>query len=529
MPTVPVVARRASEEFGDQDFIVMPDRRITFREAEIASRNLAKQLLAAGVGKGARVGIHLPTGVEWAVVWLAATRIGALAMPFSTLFRPAELRSALRLGDVAVLFSQTTMLGKDHERFLEDTCPGLESSSGRLRLKELPYLRSVWLLGDSDRRWVEPFTLDKDDPELVVDGFDEELLAAHEAQVSPADDLHVTFTSGSSASPKAVLHTHGAVIRKTAPVANAGLDATFPGRVLSLMPFFWVGGVQMVAGALQSGAAILTLERIVASEAIELGRREQATSLAGNPAVLRSLLGSSALADSAIPTLRPQPRRPWDGAPASSSGDSAAPMGMTETLGVWARVDGFDYLVVDTDTGEPVDDGRVGEFLVRGYALMRGFYKQEREDTFVPDGFYRTGDLGYVEGDAVYFHSRKSEMIKTKGANVAPAEVEAVLNKITGVRMSFVVGLPHEVHGEEVVAAVLPEAGETLDQSRLLEEARGLLSSYKVPRRIELIDESDLSWLPSGKPSKRAVAELLAGRAGRAAPAPLGTVELPNC
>lgn len=513
-PSVPVVLRRAVEIFGDDDFVVMPDRRISFREAEGASRHLAKQLLAAGVGKGTRVGIHVPTGTEWVIFWLAVTRIGALAMPFSTLYRPAELQTAMRLGDVAILLSQPMILGKDHESYLEEAIHGLSScSSDHLRMTEVPYLRSVWILGESTRTWAKSFAISSDRSSYAIDGFDDQILEAHEAEVTPADDLHVTFTSGSSASPKAVVHTHGAVLRKTAPVANAGLDTTFPGRVLSLMPFFWVGGIQMLAGALQSGAAVLTLERIQPAAAIELGLRERATSVLGNPAAMRSLMGSTGVDERVLPTLRPLPERPWDDAPLSSRGDQAAPLGMTETLGVWARVDGFQYHVVDPKTGKELPEGEEGEFLVRGYGLMSGFYKREREDTFTDDGFYPTGDLGYVERGAVYFKARRSDMIKTKGANVAPAEVEAALNALSEVRAAFVVGLPHPVYGEEVAVAVLPEEGKVVDVDALLAHARRVLSSYKVPRVVEVISEADITWLPSGKPSKRGVADLLVQRA----------------
>ncbi|HEX5097106.1 MAG TPA: AMP-binding protein, partial [Acidimicrobiia bacterium] len=112
-PSIPVVVRRAAEEFGDNDYVVLPDQRISFRDAERASRRLAKELLAAGAGKGTRVGIHIANGPEWVVAFLAATRIGALAMPYSTLYRPAELRRALRIGDVDVLLTTSTILGKD--------------------------------------------------------------------------------------------------------------------------------------------------------------------------------------------------------------------------------------------------------------------------------------------------------------------------------------------------------------------------------------------------------------------------------
>ncbi len=147
-PTMPVILRRAAATFGDDDYVVLPDRRISFRQAEAASRRLAKELLAAGVGKGTRTGIHLATGPEWAVAFLAVTRIGALAMPFSTIYRPAELRRSMRVGDVAVLLTSGTMLGKDHETYLEEAVPGLaDAEPGRFRDPELPYLRSIWVLG----------------------------------------------------------------------------------------------------------------------------------------------------------------------------------------------------------------------------------------------------------------------------------------------------------------------------------------------------------------------------------------------
>jgi acyl-CoA synthetase (AMP-forming)/AMP-acid ligase II len=519
VPSMPAVVRRASDLFGDDDFIVMPDRRISFRDAEAASRHLAKQLLAAGVGKGTRVGMHLPTGPEWAIAWLAIARVGAVAMPFSTLYRPPELQTAMRIGDVSLLLAQTTMLGKDEAVYLEEAIPGLASSArDHLRVPELPYLRSVRLVGDTDRPWAGSFCCSPEHANDVIDGFDDALLEAAENQVAPGDDLLVVFTSGTSADPKAVVHTHGAILRKTARQADAALDSIFPGRVLSVMPFFWVGGIQMVSGALQSGATVLTLERIEPAAAIELARLERATSVMGNPAVLRAVLGASAVGERvsvpSLTSLQPLPKRPWEGSP-SSTGDQPVGLGMTETMGPWAAVDGFECLVIDPESGKELPEGEQGEFHVRGYGLMRGFYKREREDTFTADGYFPTGDLGYVEKGWVYFKGRRTEMIKTKGANVAPVEVEAALNSFSGVKVSFVMARPHDEFGEEVVAAVVPAEGQLIDIPQLLQHVRRVISSYKVPTHVELIADSDISWLPSGKPNKRALGSLLALRRGQ--------------
>ncbi|MEU9273114.1 class I adenylate-forming enzyme family protein [Streptomyces sp. NPDC048251] len=510
-PTLPAILRRAADLYGDDDYIVMPDRRISFRQAEVASRRLAKELLAAGVGKGSRVGIHLPTGPEWAVAFLAVTRIGAIAMPFSTIYRPAELRAALRVGDASILVSVPTMLGKDHEAMLEKALPALAGAvPGRLRVPEAPYLRSIRLVGESTRGWAEPFEIRTGNGVDEIDGVDDRLLEAVEAEVTPADPIVVVFTSGTTADPKGVVHSQGAVLRKTAPTSDAALNAIFGGRVLCFMPFFWIGGMQEVLAALQSGAAVLTLERLDAAVGLELGRREHATSIMGNPQTMRSLLGGTDVT-TAIPTVRPLPRRPWDGPP-SSRGDVASGIGMTETFGPWNSVQGFGCRVVDPETGDILDEGQVGEFQVRGYALMQGLYKREREEVFTPDGFYATGDLGYVESGLFYFGARLKDMIKTKGANVAPAEVEAVLNRRPDVRISFVVGLPHPVHGQQVVAGVVAENGQAVDTEALLVECRTALSPYKVPSGIHVLADAEVPLLSSNKPDRRAILAILAER-----------------
>ncbi len=510
-PTIPAVVRRAASSFGDDDYIVMPDRRMSFLQLEATSRRLAKELLAAGVTKGTPIGIHLATGPEWAAVFVAATRIGALAMPFSTIYRPAELRNAMRLGDVSVLISSPGMLRKDHTAFLEEAAPGLAGSlAGRLSLMDLPYLRSILLLGGSDRPWADAFELSDNDAEQAMNGFDDVLLEALEEEVTPSDPMVAVFTSGTTAAPKAVVHTHGAAIRKTAPAAGAGLSAIFSGRHLTMMPFFWIGGIQQVLSALQSGATLLTLERLDAGAALQLGQREKATHIMGNPQALRSLLGGSDI-ESAVPTIRPLPRRPWEGGP-SSQGDLATGLGMTETFGPWAGVEGFEYRVVAPDTGDVLDDGEAGEFHVRGYGLMQGLHKQEREEVFEPDGFYATGDLGYVEDDLVYFRARVKDLIKTKGANVAPPEVEEVLNARPEVQIAFVVGLPHPDWGEEVVAGVVPRGDDPVDVQGLLDDCRRLLSPYKVPTTVEILRADEVPYLSSSKPDRRALREVLVQR-----------------
>ena len=507
-PTIPVVLRRASEKFGDGDYIVMPDRLLTFGDAEQASRQLAKQLLARSVGKGTRVGIHLATGPDWAIAFLAVARIGAIAMPFSTIYRPAELRRALRVGDVAVLLSSAELMGKDHEAFLEEAIDGLvESEPGRLRTPELPYLRSVVLLSETSRTWAERPIFTAEIAREVDEG--DRLLEAVEDEVWPADLLTAVFTSGTTADPKAVLHTHGAAVRKTAPSVGHSLEGSFPGRVLNYMPFFWVGGMQNVLGALQSGAALLTLERLHGPTAVDLAEREKATSFSGNATTLKSAFAATNRSLDSLPSLRALPKRPWEGPP-SAHGDAPTGLGMTETIGPWAGIPDFDVKVVDPETGRDAKPGEEGEFWIRGYSLTPGLYKKEREEVFTPDGYYRTGDIGYAENGLVYFRGRRTDMIKTRGANVAPAEVEMVLMGVPDVKAAIVVGLPHEEFGQEVAAVVVTREGNSLDIDALRGHLARELSPYKVPTVIREITEGELPYLPSSKVNRRELVNQLA-------------------
>jgi acyl-CoA synthetase (AMP-forming)/AMP-acid ligase II len=155
---------------------------------------------------------------------------------------------------------------------------------------------------------------------------------------------------------------------------------------------------------------------------------------------------------------------------------------------------------------------------VRGYSVMDGLYKNERAATFDDDGWYHTGDKGYFRDSLLFFTGRKTEMIKTAGANVAPREVELALESLPGVQAAFVVGLPDTERGEVVAGLVCPEPGVTLEPAALRDGVAELISSYKVPRRMVVVPYDEAPWLPSGKISKPRVAEMLSRTEPPAAP-----------
>jgi acyl-CoA synthetase (AMP-forming)/AMP-acid ligase II len=501
-PTVGACITRAARLFGDRDFIVLPDRRITYAEADRASRALAKRMLAAGIGKGTRVGLFYTYSVEWVVAWLAASRIGALVMPFSTIYAAPEFRTVLGIGDVAVLVSGPTMLGKDMAAFLEDVVPGLSEQRGpELFLADLPYLRRIWISGETDRPWATRVSFDPDAG--GTDAVSDQLLAAVEDAVTPADLATVVYTSGSSALPKGVMHTHGSIIRTTAEfgqrLAEGGLK-----NVFCAFPFFWIGGFLVLGGALQGGLTVCCLARFEPEAALDMVEKEGCAMVAAWPSLIQSMRTH--------PTF---PGRDLAHCPALVSGPSDVAVidtpvpgipghrGMSETVGNW---NGIERKIVDVETGETLADREEGELLIRGYGMTQGYYKKEREEVFDADGWLHTGDRCFMVDNRPFFVGRFYEMVKSRGANVSPREVELVLESFPDVAHALVFGLPHPTMEEEVTAAIVPAPGASIDADSIRARAHKELSSYKVPTRIEILDdESAIPWLGSGKPDKRAL------------------------
>lgn len=501
--TLGACLRRAASLFADRDFIVLPDRSMTFAEVESASRDLARRMLAAGIGKGTRVGLYYTYGPEFCVAWFAALRIGALAMPFSTLSKPAELRKALRLGDLHTLVVPSRLFGRDVPTLLEQAVPELASGRPRpLMVEGLPYLRAVWVTGkasDTSREWAEHVH-----PDSAPDGpcVSDALLEQVESEVTPADLAQVTYTSGSSDLPKGVTHSHGAIVRNSSPQAteaamrSVGMSGPVR-RVFCGFPFFWIGGTLVLGQAVQSGWTVHCLERFEPGPALDVIELNRVDRVWAWPSLVQAMRTDPSFAGRDVAYLDKVLPKP----PIVTGASGAVPRhrGMSETMGNWF---GVDYKVIDAATGDALPQGREGELCVRGYAVTQGYYKREREDTFDADGWLHTGDRVVVTG-VPHFVGRHSEMIKSRGANVSPREVEVVLERIEGVRHAVVIGLPHPEREEEVTAVLVPAPGATIDLPAVIAVARAELSSFKVPTRVEVLDDDALPWLPTGKPDKR--------------------------
>jgi acyl-CoA synthetase (AMP-forming)/AMP-acid ligase II len=499
--TMAQLVRAAAAAYGDDPAVVLhgdsiPDDTASYRELDQRSAALARGLLARGVGKGSRVGFIYGNSPTFAVLLAAISRIGAVAVPISTLIKAEELVRVLRRSDVAGLIVQRSLLGHDYVERLIEALPELAADgSGDLHLSRTPYLR--WIASSGPN--LAPRFLDIADIIAAGEPISDELLREVESEVHATDQMIEIYTSGSMALPKGVKHNHGPVlfrahyVRSMSPIARGG-------QVAASMPMFWVGGLMMfLMPGWESGATVVCTEGTSTNSLFAMGSVVPAESLAMMPSMgTRWGLGMSE-------TLGPY-----------SYGDELRAPGFPLCSPMDHAADRFEIRVVDED-GQPVADGERGEVQVRGYALTPGLHKIEREGYFEADGFYKTGDVGLVEGKRIHFVGRAGDMIKTSGSNVSPAEVEMELQALDGVLSAYVFGLPDDTRGEVVVAAIVPREGAELDLSALQAELRTRISSFKVPRELILIAQDEVPMLHSNKVGRRLLQALIAERLGRRA------------
>ena len=529
------IRARAARDPG-RVFIVKDAVQLDFGEADRRSRRIACGLLAAGAGKGTRVGVLLPNGPDWVLAWLAAGRIGALVVPFNTFYQARELGYVLRHADVHTLLTAARFLHHDYLERLERCAPELAGHGpAPLRVRSHPYLREVrvWESDGRERPWTAGGAAALEALAEATPACDEAFLAEVEREVRPSDPLVVIYSSGSTADPKGAVHTHGTVLRH-AHNLNQFRDLSPEDRIYSPMPFFWVGGLCFtLVSAMQVGARLYCQDVFEPGQTLDLIERERITMVAGWPHFGKAMSEHPSFRQRDLSSIRggnlydllPEGSRPPDPELRSNS------LGMTETCGphTFDRMDlelpeklrgsfgravpGVSHKIIDPETGRTLGPGEFGEICARGYSVMQGLYKVEREDAFDADGFYHTGDAGFFDAEGhLFFEGRLGEMIKTGGANVAPREIELVLATMPEVLAAHAVGIPHPSRGENVALAVVLRDGARLDRDTLHARLKEELSAYKLPRHYFFVSSEEIPMTDSGKLDRRRLRETLAKR-----------------
>ena len=452
------------------------------------------------MGKGTRVALLMGNRPEWVEAAFGVALAGGVLVPVNTLFEPPEIEYVLRHSDAAVLVYQERLA---HHRYAEQV-RSIES--------RLPYLTTEVCLGtDSYDRFL-----------AAGDTFDEAVARPHAPQqVSPHDDALVVYTSGSTGKPKGVLHAQrAAALQSWRFVEHLRVDPTR--RVWSAFPFFWTAGYCMVmGGTLAAGACLVLQELFEAGDALALLEAERVTTphawphqlaaLESHPDYARRDLSAVTQVDSFTTIGRH---------PSVNADDSFSPRaayGLTETFTIISsmpadtpaqRREGHEGMIlpgnviriVDAETGHDLPANCPGEIRVKGPTLMKGYVKVAPEDVFDEDGFFATGDAGFVDDEGrLHWVGRTSDMIKTGGANVSPVEIDNELLRHPGLHSAVAVGVAHPTLGEIVVVCAVAQPGAHVDEDGVRDFLRGRLASYKLPRRVLFFDEAELTLTGNAK------------------------------
>ncbi|HEY9315501.1 class I adenylate-forming enzyme family protein [Williamsia sp.] len=491
--TIEEMLKSGATRFPDKPAVIDPDTRITYRELDASTRDMATGFIEAGVGKGSRVGVIMPNSARWVQIAVSLTRIGAVLVPLSTLLSPRELLAQCEVAALEFLVCVREFRGHRYLDDLQDSLHVRDLTDQVLYHPELPTLRRIWT--DDGL----PPGADSASMGLIVDALAD--------TVHPDDPLVITFTSGSSGIPKGVMHSHAGALGAVAS-GLADRCITPNTRLYVPMPFFWVGGFGSgVLSALVAGATLVTEQIPRPEDTLRLLERERVTLFRGWPDQAAALarhqdsVGAdlSSLVVGSLDALLPADQR-------AAPGARARLFGMTETFGpycgfpadtdmppsAWGSCgkpfSGMEVRIVSRDGVAPI--GTAGEIQVRGPHVMQGICRRARGDIFTADGFYPTGDLGRFDADGfLFYHGRSDDMFKVSGASVYPSEVEKALRGIAGVQGAYVTDVPVGGVKQVGAAVVCDTAAITIESLRVA--AATLLSSFKVPTVWYLANSDD--------------------------------------
>ncbi|MEU4048307.1 linear/branched/unsaturated fatty acid:CoA ligase LbuL [Streptomyces olivaceus] len=508
--TVGANLARAVAAHPDREALVdVPSgRRWTYAEFGAAVDELARALLARGVGRGDRVGIWAVNCPEWVLVQYATARIGVIMVNVNPSYRAHELEYVLRQSGITLLVASLAHKSSDYRAIVEEV-------RGRC-----PALRETVYIGDPS--W--------DALTAGAAAVPQERVDALAAELSCDDPVNIQYTSGTTGFPKGATLSHHNILNNGYWVGRT-VGYTEQDRVCLPVPFYHCFGMVMGnLGATSHGACVVipapSFEPAATLEAVQ---RERCTSLYGVPTMFIAELDLPDFASFDLTTLRtgimagsPCPVEVMKRVVAEMHMEQVSICyGMTETspVSLQTRMDDdlghrtatvgrvlphIEVKVVDPVTGTTVPRGDAGELRTRGYSVMLGYWEEPEKtaEAIDPGRWMHTGDLAVMREDGyVEIVGRIKDMIIRGGENIYPREVEEFLyghRKIADVQ---VVGVPHERYGEEVLACVVVrDAADPLTLEELRAYCDGQLAHYKVPSRLQLLDSFPMTV--SGKVRK---------------------------
>ncbi len=500
--TIPEKLERAVSKYPDDIAVIFNDLRITYRSLNEMVNKLANGLRSLGVKKEDKVAIIFPNCPQFIISYLAIVKLGATVVPINFLFKAEEVSYILDNSDAEILITLSNF---------KDLAVGLSSKIKSIKKVIISSKEKM----EGDLLHFEKILQEQPSEIKPVD-------------INPAEDVaSILYTSGTTGKPKGAMLTHKNLVFDTESCIEA-IKVTPADRFICVLPLFhsFAATVCMLIPLLSGGSTIL-IPRFVPKEVLGKIAAEGASIFIGVPsmyAVWANMkppdldlsswrLAISGGAPMPVEVLKrfeekyPVKIYEGDGPTECSPVTSVNPIDGIRKIGsIGLPIKGVQMKIVDDNDNE-VTRGEVGEIVVKGDNVMKGYYKNpEATAEAIKNGWFHTGDLGKEDEDGYfYIVDRKKDMIIVGGLNVYPREVEEVLYQHPKIAEAAVIGIPEELRGEMVKALIVLKPDETATPLEVIKYCRDRLASFKVPRQVEFRDE--LPKGPTGKILKRALRE----------------------
>jgi fatty-acyl-CoA synthase len=493
--------------------------RWTYKEFLDQVNGLARGLMALGVEKGDRVGIWAMNHAEWVVVQFATAKIGAIMVNINPAYRTYELEYVLKQAEIQTLIIQGRFKTSDYVGMFYEACPeAYEARPGKTNLEKLPFLKNVIFMGDIPYNGM--FTWDeimKKGREISTDE-----LVAREESLDFDDPINIQYTSGTTGFPKGVVLSHHGVMNN-GYIIGEGMGFSEKDRLCIPVPFYHCFGMVLsnLACVTHGSTMVLPSPVFSAEDVLKTVQNERCTALHGVPTMFIAELNHPDFPLYSMATLRTGIMA-GSPCPVEVMKEVNRKMNMSEIVIVYGQTETSpgvtmtttrdplerrvstvgrvfphtELKIVDPATKKIVPRGEIGEICARGYPVMKCYYNNPSAThaTIDSNRWNHTGDLGTMDEEGfVKIVGRLKDMVIRGGENIYPREIEEFLHHHPKISDVYVVGVPDEKYGEELMAWVMVEPGQSLTEEEVKEYCRGKIAHYKIPRYVKFTTEFPMS------------------------------------
>lgn len=521
-----------ADEYPEREAFIFPqfNRRYTYAQFKDAVEIYARAFLAIGIKKGDHIAMWATNYPEWILTMFTCAKLGAVLVTVNTSYKIHEAEYLLRQSDASTLIMIDGYKDSNYIDIIRQICPELQDCEpGKLVSEKLPKLKTVVSI-------VSPLEGAYHWSELKSFAARTDLQTVRSIQcgLDRHDVINMQYTSGTTGFPKGVMLTHYNIINNGKTIGDC-MKFTTEDRLLVCVPLFHCFGLVLaVMASFTHASAMVIVDYFQPAKVLDAIQKEKCTAMHGVPTMFIACLENPEFSRYDLSSIRtgimagsPCPVKVMKDVVEKMNmheitivyGQTEASPGCTQTRTddslekrvstVGRALPGVECRVVDPETNLELPAGKDGEFLARGYNVMKGYYNMPEATAAAidADGWLHTGDLAVKDAEGYYkITGRIKDMIIRGGENIYPKEIEEFLYTHPEIRDVQVVGVPDKTYGEEILAVIILKDGSTLNEAEVKEYVKSHMSKHKTPKYIKFTDAFPMT--ASGKVQKYKIRDL---------------------